>query len=178
MARRADSKSRAAVKGRAVIKPRRPHTTKGGIVAFLAGTVLIVAALPLCLVFTAGMAPTIAAAIADRHPRRHLLRAVAVLNLAGMVLPVVTLVRIGLNIVGAATILLNPYNWLWMYGTAALGWLCYLGMPLLARVLVEAHAARTERELQRRAETLIEEWGEEVTGRKPAAAAAAPSAAA
>lgn len=130
---------------------------------------LVVVALPLCLVLFAGLAPTITAAITDRHPRRYLLRAIGVLNLAGMIMPIVALLRAGITVIGAATILFDPYQWLWMYGTAALGWLCYLGAPPIARVAVEARAERLDRELQKRADSLVEEWGEEVSGRRPEA---------
>jgi hypothetical protein len=145
------------------------RNAKGGTLGIVGAMVLVVVALPLCLVFVAGMAPTIAAAITDRNPRRYLLRTVGVLNLAGMVLPVAALVHAGLTVYGATVVLFDPYKWLWMYGSAALGWLVYLGMPSIARVMVEAKAVRMEHELQQRAKALVEEWGEEVTGRKPEA---------
>jgi MFS family permease len=171
MARRAAMPKRAALPRRAVGAKRRVRrNTKGVTLAIVGAMVLVVVALPLCLVFVAGMAPTLVAAFTDRNPRRHLLRTIGVLNLAGMVLPVAALLRAGLTVYGAATVLFDPYKWLWMYGTAALGWLIYLGMPSIARVMVEARAVRTEHELQQRAKTLVEEWGEEVTGRKPEAA--------
>jgi hypothetical protein len=128
--------------------------------------VLVVAVLPLCLVILAGMAPTIAAAISDRHPQRHLLRSVAVLNIAGMVQPVAMLLHLGLSVYGAAMVLFDPNQWLWMYGSSAVGWLCFLGMPPAMGYVIAGRAARTERELQARAEALVEEWGEEVDPRK------------
>ena len=145
----------------------RRRNAKGGTMAIVAAMVLVVVALPLCLVVVAGMAPTIVAGITDRNPRRHLLRTVGVLNLSGMVIPMAALLHAGLTVYGAAAVLFDPYKWLWMYGTSALGWLVYLGMPSIARVMVEAQAVRTEHELQQRAKALVEEWGEEVTGRKP-----------
>lgn len=138
-----------------------------GTLLIVGAMLLVIVALPLCLVFAAGMAPTIVTAIVDRHPQRHLLRTVGVLNLAGMVLPVAALLHTGLTVYGAAAVLFDPYKWLWMYGTAALGWLVYLGMPSIARVMVDARAVKLERDLQARAKVLVEEWGEEVTGRKP-----------
>ena len=54
-------------------------------------------------------------------------------------------------------------------GGAALGWVCYLGAPAIAKVVVEAQAAQSQRDLQHRAKALVEEWGDEVTGRKPEA---------
>ena len=140
---------------------------KGGTLAIVGAMALVIVALPLCLVFAAGMAPTIVCAITDNNPRRYLLRTVGLLNLAGMVLPTAALLHAGLTVYGAATVLFDPYKWLWMYGTSALGWLVYLGMPPIARVMVEAKAVRTEEELDTRAKALVEEWGDEVTGRTP-----------
>jgi hypothetical protein len=156
--------ARRAAPARAV---RRGSRAKNGTLFFIIGTALFVAALPLCLLFAVGMAPAIVAGIVDRHPKRYLLRTVGVLNLSGMVLPVAALIHAGINVAGAATVLFDPYKWLWMYGAASLGWLCYLGTPPIARYVVEERAKKLEQDLGKRAQTLVEEWGEEVTGRKP-----------
>jgi hypothetical protein len=151
--------------------------TGGGSLAIAMCILLVVTVLPLCLVALAGLAPTIAAAIADRHPRRFLLRSVATCNVAGMVQPVGVLLHKGLTVYGAATVLFDPYQWLWMYGSSALGWIAYLGMPPLMRYIIEGRAVRTEKELQERAQKLIEEWGEEVDPRKADLIAATTAAA-
>ena len=154
---------------RAMARGQLRRKAKGGTLMILGAMLLVIVALPLCLVYAAGMAPTIVCAITDNNPRRYLLRTVGLLNLAGMVLPTAALLHAGLTVYGAATVLFDPYKWLWMYGTSALGWLVYLSMPPIARVMVEAKAVRTEEELQKRAKALVEEWGEEVTGRTEAA---------
>jgi hypothetical protein len=148
---------------------RKPSRTKSGFFAFVIGTLLFVAALPLCLVCAVGLAPAIVAGVIDRNPKRYLLRTLAILNLSGMVVPVATLLRSGLNVLGAAVVLFDPYQWLWMYGAAALGWVCYLGTPPIARIVVEGRAVKLEKDLQARAKVLVEEWGDGVTGRKAAA---------
>jgi hypothetical protein len=151
-------------------KRKVSRSTKGGTtIAVIGLMVLVVVALPLCLVVVAGMLPTIVAAITDRHPKRYLLRSLAALNLAGMIIPVAALLHAGMTVAGAATVLFDPFKWLWMYGGAALGWLCYLGAPAIAKVVVETQAAQAQRDLQHRAKALAEEWGEEVTGRQPQA---------
>jgi hypothetical protein len=148
-------------------KHRKRSKAKGGSLLFIIGCILFVAALPLCLVVAAGMAPTIVANIIDREPKRFLLRTIAVLNLAGMIVPIATLFHYGLTIIGAAEVLLDPYKWLWMYGAAAAGWLCYLGTPPLARSYVESRAVKLERDLKKRAQDLVDEWGEEVGSKEP-----------
>lgn len=145
---------------------KRPGTTIGSTVALTVIGLLVVAVLPLCLVLVVGMGPTIGAAIFDRQPQRHLLRSVAMLNVAGMVQPVATLLHLGLSVYGAAMVLFDPYQWLWMYGSSAMGWLCFLGMPPVMHYVIAGRAARAARELQARAESLVAEWGEEVDPRK------------
>lgn len=156
---------------RPVVKRRRGKTkeVKIGTTALVLGAILIVAALPLCLVLGAGLAPTIVAAITDRNPKRYLLRTLGFLNAAGMVLPLAALWHTGFTVFAAAAVLVDPYKWLWMYGTAALGWLIYLSTPPIARLVVDARAAQSEKALEARAKALVDDWGEEVTGRKRAA---------
>lgn len=171
MARRATARPPVARAPARRPPPRRgqPSRGRGGLNSTIGLTVLgvlVVAVLPLCLVILAGMAPTIAAAISDRHPQRHLLRSVAVLNVAGMVQPVAMLLHVGLSVYGAAMVLFDPNQWLWMYGSSAVGWLCFLGMPPAMGYVIAGRAARTERELQARAEALVAEWGVEVDARK------------
>lgn len=158
------------------ITRRHVGATGGGTLALIICVVLVVTVLPLCLLAVVGLAPAVAAAVFDRHPRRHLLRAVAACNLAGMVQPVGTLLHAGLTVYGAAQVLFDPYQWLWMYGASGLGWLAYLAMPPLMHYVIEGRAARTEKELQERAKALVEEWGEEVDTRKSVLAAVAAAA--
>ena len=163
MAQRAVSRRTRRVVTR---KPKTGQRKGLTTLALMGAAVLIVVALPVCLVFTAGMAPAIVAAIVDRHAQRYLTRTIAVLNLSGMVLPVITLMHWDWGLQGAVAVLFDPFMWLWMYGAAALGWLCYLGMPPIARLLIEGRAVQLEHDLRRRGEALVEEWGETVTGRK------------
>jgi len=157
MARRAVARS---------VRGAKVNEAKIGTAALVLGTLLVVAALPLCIVIAAGMAPSFVAAVTDRHPKRYLLRTLGVLNLAGMVLPLGVFFQSGFTIIGAAMVLVDPYKWLWMYGAAAVGWLIFLAMPPFARVIVDARAEKMEQDLKARSEALIEEWGEDVTGRK------------
>ncbi|HUZ73608.1 MAG TPA: hypothetical protein VMU87_11530 [Stellaceae bacterium] len=124
------------------------------VAAFLAAT-----ALPFCALFVVGMVPSAVAAVIDRHRDRYLTAAVALLNLAGMVIPTLTLLKLGASLAGALQVLGDPRNWLIIYSTAGVGWMLHAGMPALARVIVDLRAEREERRLERRAEQLTEEWG-------------------
>ncbi len=150
-------KAASPVKAKAPAGGRR-----GGTVLIILGTVLTVAALPLFLLFAAGMAPAAIAALVDTHPRRYLARAVAATNLAGMVVPVLALYDIGVNLPGAQHVLSDPQMWLIMYGAAALGWLLDFFMPAVARVIIDMRADQLQSQLEQRAAQLVKEWGEEV----------------
>ena len=48
---------------------------------------------------------------------------------------------------------------------AGIGWVLFLGMPSLARIFVDIRADQLQRDLHARAKHLVQEWGEEVTGK-------------
>ncbi len=64
-------------------------------------------------------------------------------------------------------LLSRPIHWLTMYGAAAIGWLIYLGMPAIARVIIDVRADHAQHQLKARASNLVEAWGQEVTGQLP-----------
>ena len=130
------------------------------------GTIMAVTALPMCILFVLGMLPTITAAIVDRRRGRYLARAVAAMNLAGMVQPVIQLLHIGMSLAGVQHVLSDARTWLVMYGAAAIGWLLNLGMPSMARILVDVRADQMQRQLEARSKELVAEWGDDVAGRK------------
>lgn len=125
-------------------------------------TAMVVTVLPLCVLLLAGTLPSVVAAMVDRHPRRYLTAAVAILNLAGMVLPGLTLLKLGMSLAGTQQVLSNGQNWLVMYGAAGIGWVLNAAMLTLARIILGTRDDREERRLVRQAEQLVEEWGAEV----------------
>jgi len=138
----------------------------GGLltVGVLLGTALVVTALPLCVLLVAGMLPSVVAALVDRHPRRYLTASVAIINLAGLVLPALSLVKLGMSLAGAQQVLSDPRNWLIMFGAAGTGWVVNAAMLTLARIILGIRDEREERHLRKQAEQLVEEWGSEVGG--------------
>jgi hypothetical protein len=154
---------------RAAASKTRPSARRGGVggmltVAVLLLTALVVTALPLCVLLLAGMLPSAVAAMVDRNKRRHLTAAVAILNLAGMVLPALTLVKLGMSLAGAQQVLSDPRNWLIMYGAAGVGWVLSAAMLTLARIILGIRDEREERRLGKAAARLVDEWGAEVGG--------------
>ncbi len=159
MARKAVAKGGAKSSGRG-------GGGKAATIYIVVGTVLAVTALPLCVLFVTGMMPTIVAAIVDRSRARYLARSVAAMNLAGLVQPLLAVLHIGLNLASVQHVLADPRSWLSMYGAAAIGWLLTLGMPSIARVLVDMRADQMQRQLQDRVEILVKEWGDDIKGDK------------
>jgi hypothetical protein len=132
----------------------------GGAVPIVLCTVLLLAALPLCVVLAAGMLPAGVAFLIDRSPRHDLARTVAAANLAGVVPPAAALLHLEFSFAGALTILREPHNWLIMYGAAAIGWGLHAAMPALAGIVLEFRARQAEQRLQARAAEIASEWGE------------------
>jgi len=129
-------------------------------------TVLAVTALPLCILMLSGLIPTMVATVLDRYRAKYLTRSVGFMNLAGLTPLIVQLWSNGLTMDSVAAILSRPISWLMMYGAAGIGWVLFLGMPSLARVFVDIRADQLQRDLKARAGHLVEEWGEEVTGKR------------
>lgn len=139
---------------------------KAATVFIVIGTVLAVTALPLCILFVVGMMPTIVAAIVDSNRARYLARSVAAMNLAGLVQPLMAVLHVGISLASVQHVLADSLSWLSMYGAAAIGWLLTLAMPWIARVFVDMRADQLQRQLENRAEMLVKDWGEQVTGQK------------
>jgi hypothetical protein len=129
------------------------------IIAAIVAAALAVTALPLCVLFAAGMLPSAVAAMVDRHRLRYLTASVALLNLAGMVVPVFALLKLQMTVAGALHVLSDQRNWLIMYSAAGIGWILYSAMPVIARVMVDFQAQRDEHRLVRRVAQLVAEWG-------------------
>ena len=134
-------------------------------VAIVLVTFLAVTALPLCILLLTGLVPTMVATLLDRYRAKYLTRTVGFMNLAGLTPLVVQLWSDGLSMVSVAHILSRPVNWLTMYGAAGIGWVLFLGMPSVARIFVDIRADQLQQDLKARAARLVEEWGEEVTGK-------------
>lgn len=127
--------------------------------------VLALTALPLCLLMLAGLLPTGVAVVVDRHRRRYLARTVGAMNLAGVIPGALRMWEAGISFASLQQVIDNPYTWLVMYGAAAIGWVLYFCVPPIVAMVIEVKVDETRRRLEARTKVLIEEWGEEVTGR-------------
>jgi hypothetical protein len=164
---------KTAAKAKAKAKPKRRGGSEALGLVVLSGAVLFlsVVALPVCALLVVGMLPSIVAYIVDQTPRRTLTLTVGPLNLAGTA-PYCLQLWFGIDTMRAlGSFLGNVWVWLVMYLAAALGWLLYLGMPVIVHFLLERAIDRRKARLQQIQKKLRTEWGDEVD-----AAAAGPSA--
>lgn len=153
----APSKRKAPVKGRAK-RPSLLRQLAFGIVVIG----LFVAALPSAVLLCFGMLPTMCALLIDRTPRRYATRCVGALNFAGCWPYLLNLWKAGHNMIESMHILLDPLAWLVIYGSAAVGWLCYLSFPAVAWALMDVFAGRRIAHLRKEQRKLIEDWGDDV----------------
>jgi hypothetical protein len=143
--------------------PARRSAAAGILAVFgLLLTVLVATALPLCVLLLTGMVPSVVAALVDRDTRRYLTAAVTITNLAGLVLPGLALLKLGMSLTSAQAVLIDPRNWLIMYGAAGIGWVVNAAMLALARIVLGVRDDREGRRLASEAARLVEEWGPEV----------------
>lgn len=161
------------------VKPARPAARRRGgkarrqntgsaMVTFTVIVIVALAltALPLCILVVAGTLPSVVAVLIDRHRRRYLARTVGAMNLAGVLPGALHMWESGISFSSLLLVIDSPYNWLVMYGAAAVGWVLYFCVPPVVAMVVEVKVDETKRRLEARAKMLVEEWGEEVTGRK------------
>lgn len=149
-------------------RPQGSNTHGGGaeqlfaVVILCAMAFLAVVSMPMFMIVSAGMVPTLTAYFVDREPEKFAPIAVGAFNAAG-ILPFILELWTGLSTVNAALeILINPFTWLVMYGSASVGWVVYLGMPTFAAVWLEASADSQIVRLRKEQEKLLEDWGEDL----------------
>jgi hypothetical protein len=127
-----------------------------------------VLAFPTVMVIAVGMAPTLVAFFIERRAGGGATHCMATMNLAG-VAPVVAMLWEQGNTMDAALLLLGDvFNWLLMFGAAALAMGLLWVMERAATVSLRSAARRRLRWLLSRQEKLISEWGKEMAG-KPGA---------
>jgi hypothetical protein len=157
--------ARAVAKKKAapVAKKAGGKSRKGMVAAWISAlviTLVLVTTAPTVAMFIgAGLAPTLAAALIDRDPEKFAAISVGALNLAGLS-PYV--VRMFIYPGAAQMMMSDMFIWLVIYGAAAVGWGFYIGFPVVAVRLADLRAEWRVRELKRRQETLVEDWGPEV----------------
>jgi L-cystine uptake protein TcyP (sodium:dicarboxylate symporter family) len=109
-----------------------------------------------------GMLPSIITAIFDRKPRKTALQTIACANFCGVIIFCVDLWKNENNLEYLGTILQNHLNWLIMYGSALMGLMTYIVIPLIIALLLDAKSSIESSDLKRQMQALRDEWGPEV----------------
>lgn len=118
----------------------------------------------LLLFMLIGFGPTIAAGLIDRDPERHAAIAVGAMSLGAMI--PLTLGQLTARPGSHYSVLFDPFAWLTVYGAAAIGWAVHTTVPVVVVMMSDMRAEWRRRELQKLQESLVEEWGNEVTAKK------------
>ncbi len=106
-----------------------------------------------------GFGPTIAAGLIDRDPERH--AAIAV----GAMIPLI-LGQLTEKATSHYSVLFDPFAWLTVYAAAGIGWAVHTTIPVLWVMMSDMRADWRRKELLKLQESLVEEWGQEVTSKK------------
>jgi hypothetical protein len=120
---------------------------------------------PTLLVFMLiGFGPAIAAALIDGDPDKHAAIAVGAMSLGAMI-PLI-LGQLTARSGSGYSVLGDPFAWLTVYGAAAIGWAIHTTVPLVVVMWSDMRADWKRRDLKKLQESLVEEWGSEVTTKK------------
>ncbi|MBI1244081.1 MAG: hypothetical protein GC202_03670 [Alphaproteobacteria bacterium] len=146
---------------------RSPMTLATAGVGVLAVIAWLAWAVPwLCLFVVAGLLPMLAAIVTDTSKEKHDAIAVGTLSVGAM-LPFLLdgLAEAGRS--GGREILGNPFAWFSVYAAAVFAYaLCWI-FPIVVNVIYENRAESRLRQLLRRQQNLVAEWGESVRDEMP-----------
>lgn len=136
-----------------------------GVVIWIAAALIAVMAFPTVMVIAVGMAPTLVAFFVERRAGGSATHCMATMNLAGVAPVVARLWDQGGTMDAALLLLGDVFNWLLMFGAAAVAMGILWFMERAAMVSLRSAARRRLRWLLSRQEKLISEWGDEVAGK-------------
>ncbi len=123
--------------------------------------------LPTTALFFVGMLPTIAARVIDRTPEKTKVLTVGFMNFAGVFPYWYDLLELGHKFDNAMAILSHPLTIIAMYGAALMGYVIEWSVTgFVASVMVQKGKSRLDN-IKKAQETLIKQWGPEVSGEIP-----------
>ncbi|MBP5856507.1 hypothetical protein KAJ83_05770 [Marivibrio halodurans] len=119
------------------------------------------------ILLAAGMIPTGVAYLTDRGPRKHATRTVAWMNLAGCLIVILDLWGGGGSLDHAIRLLMDPLNWVLMFGFAGIGWVIYFTLPPIVSGYLALSQEMQLKDLAKRQKALEKEWGSDVRKNAP-----------
>lgn len=141
---------------------------KGLLLMIVTGIVAAVTIKLGVFILFAGMLPTIVVYETDNTRHKHVFSTVAAFNLAGVFPDLMQVFIEGGTFSMLKIKLMDPYVWLVMYGSAALGWCMVWLCPIIAAATLEGIYSGRIVHLEKLQKKSEEEWGEEVKGVQPA----------
>ncbi len=120
---------------------------------------VLLVAMPVFVLLTIGLIPTMVAFLIDRRPEKYAAFCVGGFNLCGVIPLALELFVQGRTFPALGHIIGSPLNWLIMYGAAALGWIVFSWTPEAVLRLMAFQDRKRIATLHRRQEQLVEEWG-------------------
>ncbi len=120
--------------------------------------------LPTTLLILVGMIPTFVAAYIDRTKEQTAGLTVGAMNAAGVLPHLIELWRIGHTVDQSIRLLADPMTLLTMYAAAAMGWILYLNIPPLMKILAVRRRRSEADRLRSDMKELINTWGVDVAG--------------
>lgn len=145
------------------LKGRSSNTKRYAILIVLGVLSAVVFKMGVFLLFI-GMLPAIVAYETDHTKFKFLFSTVAAFNFAGVFPDMMQVFIEGGTIEILKIKLLDPYVWLIMYGSAALGWSMVLLSPVIASTTLEGIYSGRILHLEGLQKKAEEEWGAEVKG--------------
>ena len=146
----------------------RSRKKKKSKVSMLTLILLIIPAglvvLPTSILFGIGMIPTMVAYAIDRDPEKSAPITVGGLNFCGCMPYAIALWKHSHTVAAAGKIFTDPLVWLVMYGSAAVGWALYFGIPPMVANFEVMRAEKRIGALKDVKVGLVQEWGPEVAG--------------
>lgn len=139
---------------------------RGWLLVFLlfVGLLSALAAFPTFVILACGLTPAAVSGLINNRKGHSTFACVLATNLCGVAPAVVKLWSNGNTLDGAISLLTDPYVWLVMYGSAAIGWgLLWASAEIveIALTLIDNDRIRKLQNYQRK---LIAEWGPGVAG--------------
>lgn len=125
---------------------------------------LMLFTLPSILLLGLGMLPTFAATMVDQRREKYATLCVGCLNFVGVLPFAARLWTEDHSYTKAFEIILDPFSWLVMLGSAGLGWCIYFLTPSVISMGLAMRIEQRIGRLRRRQQELVGEWGPGVVG--------------
>ena len=149
--------------------PRNKKRAGTSVLLMVFGSLALIVLIKHSFIFIMiALMPSIIGYLIDPHSRKSRYRIIRNFNIAGMLPAAVALLQQGNTVSAVQSTLSNPYVWAMMYGSALIGFLLVWLAPAVYYIVLEITSASQIKRLESAQKSLIEEWGQEVSGKAEA----------